>query len=588
MRTIEDIHQQFAECFNDAVIRPYAYCLSKNLAEGNICIHVDEPQNIVAVSPYKNVPSAELLQKSKLVTTNIETIAPFILQNNKLYLQRYFYYETIIVNRIKELVSIGNEKSQERMQTLIKLTAIIKQLNVPAPVNKNPELIIDWQLVAALQVLTQNFSIITGGPGTGKTTTLAKVLRILYAMEPTAKIALAAPTGKASMRMYESLKNTSIDLPADIRTKFELLKPSTIHSLLGYVYHSVNFKYNQQNKLPFDWIIIDEASMIDVPMFAKLLQAMDIHCRLILLGDKDQLASVEAGSLLGDLCLSVPAINQYSRERAEWINQFITEADRKITDGFIQEENKTLSGKITELKYSHRFTSEGGIGKLSNAILNNDIAVLQTYIESPVDTNVIIDAHYDDAVLAEFAKGYIDYIQEPDIKRAIQQLNNLRILVAVREGNKGLYAVNKKIESILQEKKWIDPENEFYHHRPIMVTKNMPELGLFNGDVGIIRNGRAYFEIADQETPQDFLPAYITNSETVFAMTIHKSQGSEFDQVLIVLPEGKDNALLTKELLYTGVTRAKKEVIIQGTGETILYASSQTVKRISGIRERLG
>jgi len=588
MRTIEDVHQQFAESFDDYFIKPYAYFLSKNLVEGNICIAIDEPKNRMAESPYKNIPTLEQLQKSKLVSIYPERIAPFILQNDKLYLHRYYYYETTIVNRIKELVNTGKEKIQERMLTLNKQAAVIKELNVPAPQNTQPELKIDWQLVAALQVLTQNFSIITGGPGTGKTTTLAKVLRILYTIEPAARIALAAPTGKASMRMYESLKNTSIELPEDIRTKFSLLKPSTIHSLLGYEYNSVNFKYNEKNTLPYEWIIVDEASMIDIPMFAKLLLAMNSQCRLILLGDKDQLASVEAGSLLGDLCLSLPQLNRFSKESADWINNFITDADRKISTEFIAEEKHTLSGKITELKYSHRFVSEGEIGKLSKAILTNDVNCLQTYVQATIHPSVIIDTQYNETTLIQFVEGYKDFIQESDTKTAIEKINNLRVLVAVRQGDRGLYEMNKKIEHILQEKKLIDTENEFYHNRPIMVTKNMPQYGLFNGDIGIIRNGRAYFQMANQDAPKDFLPAYISNAETVFAMTIHKSQGSEFDKVLIVLPEGTDNPLLTKELLYTGVTRARNEVIIQGSGDTILHAAAVTVKRDSGIRERLG
>lgn len=588
MRTIEDIHQQFAECFNDYVVKPYAYFLSKNLLEGNICIAIDEPLIRIAESPYKNVPGVEALKKSSLVSIDADAVTPFILQNNKLYLHRYYHYESIIVNRIKELVYSGNDLVTQRMEKLSQQAAIIKNLNATLPNNIHPDLKIDWQLAAALQVLTQNFSIITGGPGTGKTTTLAKVLRILYAIEPNARIALAAPTGKASMRMYESLNNTNIDLPNEIKTKFESLKPSTIHSLLGYIYNSVNFKYNSKNTLPFDWIIVDEASMIDVPMFAKLLQAMDQQARIILLGDKDQLASVEAGSLLGDLCLSVEKINQFTAEKAEWINQFITAEEHKITPAFINTENKLLAGKITELKLSHRFNSEGGIGKLSKAILNNESTILQEYIASPIDANVIIDTAYSNEVLQQFTEGYNDFIQEPNIKNAIKKLNNLRILVAVREGDRGLYAVNKKVENILQQKKLINIDSEFYHNRPIIVTKNMYEFGLFNGDVGIIRNGRAYFELANQEEPKPFLPAYITSAETVFAMTIHKSQGSEFTKVLIVLPEGTENPLLTKELLYTGVTRAKNTVTIQASGATILHAANATVKRTSGLRERLG
>ncbi len=589
MTVSNDIHFQFAECFEEKLIRPYAYFLSRNLLEGNICIPIDEPVIRRNESPYQEVCDIETLKGLKyLVTTKQEEIAPFILEGNKLYLHRYFRYESIIVNRIKELVFNGNKKSLERMELLSSKAELVYSFNADYPIQPttNDALKIDWQIVAVLQALLQDFSIITGGPGTGKTTTLAKVLAILYTVEPSARVALTAPTGKASMRMYESLTQTTLEVGDNILNLFRQLKPTTIHSLLGYQRDSVNFKYNSNNPLPFDWIIVDEASMIDVPMFAKVLDAMSDTCRIILLGDKDQLASVEAGSLLGDFCLSLNAINQFSSERADWINSFISDPNRKITTNYIHPTNSLLANNIIELKFSHRFNIEGGIGKLSNAVLTNNQTVIEEYIFHNIDANIHIDTKADDKILAKFCAGYKDFIQETDIKTALKKLNNLRVLVAVREGERGLYAINRKIELELLRLKLINIDNEFYTNRPIMVTRNMYQLGLMNGDVGIIRDGRIHFDVAG-EGIRSFLPAYLTDAETVFAMTIHKSQGSEFNDVLIVLPEGIDSPLLTRELLYTGITRAKKSVTIQGGLDSIMQAAGATVKRVSGIREKL-
>ncbi len=589
MTVSNDIHFQFAECFEEKLIRPYAYFLSRNLLEGNICIPIDEPVIRRNESPYQEVCDIETLKGLKyLVTTKQEEIAPFILEGNKLYLHRYYRYESIIVNRIKELVFNGNKKSLERMELLSSKAELVYSFNADYPIQPttNDALKIDWQIVAVLQALLQDFSIITGGPGTGKTTTLAKVLAILYTVEPSARVALTAPTGKASMRMYESLTQTTLEVGDNILNLFRQLKPTTIHSLLGYQRDSVNFKYNSNNPLPFDWIIVDEASMIDVPMFAKVLDAMSDTCRIILLGDKDQLASVEAGSLLGDFCLSLNAINQFSSERADWINSFISDPNRKITTNYIHPTNSLLANNIIELKFSHRFNIEGGIGKLSNAVLTNNQTVIEEYIFHNIDANIHIDTKADDKILAKFCAGYKDFIQETDIKTALKKLNNLRVLVAVREGERGLYAINRKIELELLRLKLINIDNEFYTNRPIMVTRNMYQLGLMNGDVGIIRDGRIHFDVAG-EGIRSFLPAYLTDAETVFAMTIHKSQGSEFNDVLIVLPEGIDSPLLTRELLYTGITRAKKSVTIQGGLDSIMQAAGATVKRVSGIREKL-
>ena len=593
METTDDIHRQFAEYFDENAIWSYAYLLSQRLTEGNICISLDDMPSNLNTTPYTNAVSAkDLLKFSNLVSKEGLNTTPFILHNDRLYFQRYFKYETSIIQKLKSLIAAETTLIADRMEQLKTYLKLIQSLNANYNINglTNKEQV-DWQLVSVLQALLNNFSIITGGPGTGKTTTLAKLLIVLYELEPDAKVALAAPTGKASMRMFESLKSSTLPFSVETKSKIDKLKPSTIHGLLGYKKESVNFKYNAENPLPYNWVVVDEASMIDVPMFSKLLEALGDNCRIILLGDKDQLASVEAGSLLGDLCQTLPSLNIFSNKSATWINEFIEDSEKKIKPEFIGVQKQLLSGHIIELKFSHRFNSQGAIGKMSRAVIEGDTEKLTTLIENSAGTNVKIDHQYTPEILESFVEGYANYIQEVDIKTALKKLNERRVLVAVRQGPRGLYVTNNFIELHLRKKGLLRPDGEFYEHKPIMVTRNMHDLGLLNGDTGIMRkddkgNLKVWFEDGLGGI-KSILPAYLNYYETAFAMTIHKSQGSEFDQVIVILPEGTSNALLTRELLYTGITRARTSITIQGEMDTIRHSVESCVQRISGITGRV-
>jgi exodeoxyribonuclease V alpha subunit len=593
MNITDDIHRQFAEYFEESAIWPYAYLLSQKLTEGNICISIDDVPASLATSPYNRaVDKKELLNYPLLITQNQINAAPFVLNNDRLYFQRYFKYETNIIEKLKSLIAAESKVVGGRLKQLESKATLIQTLQTDYKLEGlTSKEKVDWQLVAVLQALLNNFTIITGGPGTGKTTTLAKLLIVLFELEPDAKVALAAPTGKASMRMFESLKSSSLPFSPITKAKIDALKPSTIHSLLGYKNESVNFKYNTEKPLPYNWVVVDEASMIDVPMFSKLLAALGDNCRIILLGDKDQLASVEAGSLLGDLCQTLPSLNIFKSATSNWMNGFITDTARKIQPEFIGDQKQLMTGHVIELKFSHRFNSQGAIGKVSKAVIEGDVAGLNGLIGTATQGNVTFDFEYKPELLAQFVEGHANYILEPDILKALKKINELRVLVAVRESAKGMYATNRFIEEHLRKKRLLKPDGDFYENRPIMITRNMYDHGLFNGDTGILRkdakgNLKAWFEDG-QGGVKSFLPAYLNNSETVFAMTIHKSQGSEFNKVLVLLPEGTSNALLTRELLYTGITRAKENITIQGSRETIEHAVGTCVKRISGITGRI-
>ncbi len=592
MTTTNDVHQQFAEFFRDERIKPYAYLISKRMQDGHICIPTNElDENLNSIPYNKPIPSNKLRTLTEYISTRPEEILPFVLHKEHLYLHRYFSYETKILNAIKRLLDNEARERDARIAAPDKHKNLLLAFGASYDITGFPEEEkTDWQLVAAIQCVVHNFSIITGGPGTGKTTTVAKILAILFSINPAYTVALAAPTGKAAMRMAESLKQAELPVSETITNRLKSLSPNTIHRLLKFIPDSVNFKHNKSNPLPYDIVIVDEASMIDVALFAKLLDAIGPNSRIIFLGDKNQLASVEAGSLFGDLCKSLEGTNILSKESAGFINQFISDKDRKIPDSNIANLIHPLAGHSIELQKSHRFNSIGGIGKFSRAIIQNEEQTLRYFVWSNSDESVKIAPLEDTKIFETFIEGYKEFILEPDISKALQKLNHLRVLCAVREGPQGLYAVNLAIENFLNKKKLLNPDTEFYENRPVIITKNYADLKLFNGDIGIMRkdsngNMRAWFEDSDKKI-RTVMPGYITNAETVFAMTVHKSQGSEYNSVLVILPDDYGEKLLTRELLYTAVTRAKEKVIVQ-TSETILIETAKaSVKRTSGINNR--
>ena len=589
MQTLNDVHQQFASFFKSETLRPYAWLVSKKLSEGHICVSLEDIEEIGDECPlaYKSgMSDIGSLGDEPMVSTNEQEKQPFVLYNKRLYLQRYFAYESMILNRIEQFIETERLNASDRAIVMESQKGFIKQL-----FSGNEAEQTDWQMAAAVSCILNNFTVITGGPGTGKTTTVSKILAVLFNMNSDLKVALAAPTGKAAMRMAESLKAASVELNPATRDCFESLRPSTIHRLLKYIPDSPYFKHNHDNPLEYDVVIVDEASMIDVALFAKLLDAVGPDTRLILLGDKDQLASVEAGSLFGDLCQSQGSLNLFSNERAALINSFTERSERQITPIHITEPSgHPLFEHIIELRHSHRFKSDEGIGKFSRAIISDDVASIEGFIAGDPDGQVVIDPDYSQKEFEDFIQGYIAYIQEPDTRKALTKFQDLRILCAIREGEKGLYAINRKVEKYLADKGKITLKGDFYEHRPIMINSNNYSLGLFNGDIGIIRpdgNGvlKAWFETAEGEL-KAILPGLIGQAETVYAMTIHKSQGSEFNKVLIVLPDAENISILTRELLYTGVTRAKQKVVVQGKESGILQAAERRVKRASGLSER--
>lgn len=555
-----DVALQFASYFPNCV-QPCFYLLWQRLQEGHICVPKSELSGETIREVFPEFSGKDVNLKDFI--SDGSDVKPVIEYNGRLYLQRYFQYETTVVNKIKKLVSESS---------------VIPHFKEAITVGQEP----DWQKVAVAACLMSNFTIITGGPGTGKTTTVAAILNLLLTQNPKYKVALAAPTGKAAARMAESLKEHAERFPK-VKDLFLKMEPYTIHRLLGSVKKSIHFKHDSKNPLDEDIIIIDESSMIDIALFAKLLDAVKEGTRLILLGDKNQLASVEAGSLFGDLCSVPEKLNSFSKN----FIASVQDRPRNSSSLPITDTPSFLSDHIVELQKSYRFSADKGIGRLSRIVINEDTAALEAFLGSKDDV-VEIDLQYKEELFKNFALKFGDYLKEKDISAALKKMNEHRVLCALREGYFGLYEINRRIENILEGKGFIKRTNEFYNNRPIIITKNNYALGLFNGDTGIVRkddggNLKVWFEINGELT--GFAPALIGNTDTAFALTIHKSQGSEFSDILMILPD-YEAPVLTKELVYTGITRAKNYVLLQ-TDETILKNTIQrSVKRGSGLKER--
>jgi len=582
-------HHLFAQYFSKGSLAPYLHALSQKLSDGHVCIDVREPIDESITEFYPNVtPKIEL---NHLVGTPAETHKPFLLDQHLLYMQRYFKYEVAICNAIHNLIA-QEADSKNNWTDLQPLIATLF-----------PSEHLDWQFIAAIAAVQQQLTIITGGPGTGKTTTVAKILALLIAQNSQLKIALAAPTGKASARLAESLNNTNIPVSEATKTHFQALQPTTIHRLLGSIRNSIYFKHNAQNPLPYDVLIVDECSMIDIALFAKMLDAIAPTTKVILLGDKNQLSSVEAGSLFGDLCSLFEKNNTFSASFIAQTQQNFPALRSRFEHlplAPMEEIQHPLANHIVELQHSYRFKGNEDIGILSKAIIQSDLGVVENYIQQEISEQIHIDTTYNTELLNRFLQHFKYYIQHEDgtatnIQEALERFNHCRILAATRDDANGVYNLNIQAEQYLHKQGLLPSIGAYYDNKPILITENNYTLGLYNGDIGLLRKDedgvmKAHFLERDEfgnTHIKSVLPGYITKYETCFAMTIHKSQGSEFDYVFMALPKRTEHQILTRELIYTGITRAKRHATIQADAALLLQACSNTLTRTSGLKLRL-
>ncbi|MCF5224830.1 exodeoxyribonuclease V subunit alpha [Pseudomonas syringae] len=553
--------------------------------------------------------SAEALQK------------PLVLAERRLYLRRYWTYERRIAAALRRRLEQADAPPDDLPQRLNALFG---------PANSAPDAIIDWQKLACALATRRAFSIITGGPGTGKTTTVVRLLALLQAPAVQSgqplRIRFAAPTGKAAARLTESISQQvqSLDVSAEVRQKIPS-EVTTVHRLLGSRPGTRHFRHHAGNLLPLDVLVVDEASMIDLEMMANLLDALPPHARMVLLGDKDQLASVEAGAVLGDLCRDAED-GLYSPQTQTWLEAVSGEDLSKGTLRQGDAQQHPLAQQVVMLRHSRRFGQGSGIGQLARLVNQQQDQQARALLSAGSHTDLFAlalkgeqDLKFERLVLEGLGQGeqgpqgYRHYLNVLGVERpavgaelddecwtrwarsVLDAFDAFQLLCAVRKGPWGVEGLNQRITHALFNAQLIESDQQWYEGRPVLMTHNDYGLGLMNGDIGITlrlpeRDGegkqvlRVAFPRNDGSGGVRFvLPSRLNEVETVYAMTVHKSQGSEFAHTALILPEAL-NPVLTKELIYTGITRAKHWFsLIEPRQGIFEEALRRKVKRLSGL-----
>ncbi|BGI51237.1 MAG: exodeoxyribonuclease V subunit alpha [Arsenophonus endosymbiont of Ceratovacuna japonica] len=574
--------------------------LSAEIREGHVCLFIDNLDSIdsfinkkseiifklwqMAGFPSNNRIYTELKQSNAVSNKQQIVTKPLVLLNNKLYFQRMWADEGLVVDFFSH--NLLNNINEQHLKIILTYFSSLSTLNMHF-----------WQKIAIAVAVTSRISIISGGPGTGKTTIIAYLLSTLVKLSNKKLIIkLVTPTGKAAARLTESLNCILLKLNlSDFEKEFIPKQAQTIHSLLEAQLNSQFLRYNKNNQLLLDVLVIDEASMIDLYMMARIIEALPSHARIILLGDKDQLPSVEAGSVFSDLCYF--AKYGYSNKRVLQLTK-ITGCD---LSKFISNNGPEIKDIICLLRKRYRFNKQSEIGKLSIAINQDNIKYVEQLLKQKNKDIAFYSINSNDKyhkLLSDIAKYYYCYLDiiktKGDPYKIITTFNRYRLLTALREGPYGSIELNNKLEQFLYSqgkiKYSIYEYNKNYEGRPIIITKNDYSLGLFNGDIGIILKDRkkklkAYFKLHNgiiKKINLNCLPCH----ETVFAMTVHKSQGSEFEHISLVLPL-IFTPIITKELIYTAITRAKYKLTIYSDSYIFIKALMTPIKRRSGLIDRL-
>ncbi len=596
----------------DPLVRLGLAVASRAPGAGHVCVELDRIAGLVrregdgqphAFAWPDPVAWAARLRGSAVVGSgNRAEQTPLVLDGMRLYLSRYWRYQERLVAALETRASVCRDDVDTTQ-----LREGLTRLFGPVVSNEEP----DFQRIAACVAVLRNLTIITGGPGTGKTTTVVRILALLleqhrrvHADQSPLRIALAAPTGKAAARMVDAIRTSAETLQAE-HAIVDLLptSASTVHRLLGFdPRRPTRFRRNAEHPLDVDVLVVDEASMVDLALMTKLLDAVPADARVIILGDRHQLASVEAGAILGDVCGAETDMSAFSTD----FSSRVSEITGLTLPPAGPDANRGIQDCIVRLTKSRRFTTASPIGRLARAIQQGDgegaVGILTERHAGPESVSLLTvdqppqQTHHPGSHIAAMreaiVEGYRPFLTADTPESKLRALDRFRVLCAHRTGAFGVGTLNHAIFEWLRSDGNIPQDMEmssWYHSRPFIITQNDYALDVFNGDIGVIvlESGapRAYLW-ASGGGVRSLSPARLPAHETVFAMTIHKSQGSEFDDVVLVLPQ-TPSPILTRELLYTGVSRARRTVTIVGTPPVIRVASSERVQRASGIRERL-
>lgn len=520
---------------------------------------------------------------------------PLVFDGERLYLRRYWRDETVVA------ASIRARAAGTRAVDVAKVHSWLDLLFFSQRASEQP----NWQKLACAVALRGSVAIITGGPGTGKTYTVARLLALLFATAPDAarqRIALAAPTGKAAARLKQSIDKALSELAERVGEALPLRQLTermgaarTLHSLLGARPDTRSFAHHAGNPLDVDVLIIDEASMVHLEMMASLLDALPPGAMLVLLGDKDQLASVEAGAVLGDLCHDAQR-GGYNMDTADYVR---IASGETLPAEFLGSAGP-LAQQTVMLRHSRRFG--GPIGQLALAVNAGDADGAETVLRSGDNAEQVrwIEHAHQHHVVNLALEGYQPYLEllvdrpqgsthEDWVRSVLGRFEAFRILCAVREGEWGVSGLNTAIEQRLEAAGLLRRGGEWYVGRPVMVTRNDYGTGVFNGDIGLTlsdpaRPGSLRVYFMEGDAVRSVLATRLRNVETAFAMTVHKSQGSEFRHTVLVLPEDR-HGILTRELVYTGITRASVEfTLVSPSGSVLAEAVARRTHRASGLR----
>ncbi|MGD0233596.1 MAG: exodeoxyribonuclease V subunit alpha [Syntrophorhabdales bacterium] len=508
---------------------------------------------------------------------------PLILdEKHRLYLQRYWAYEGQLAG-----VLLAKARSPKRPVDEQLLRDGLQRL---FPQDDGEE--VNWQRVAALAATLNALAIISGGPGTGKTFTMAKILALMVeqAKDRNLAVALAAPTGKAAARLKGVIQEGKVNLNCSSDVKALIPEEaSTIHRLLGPT-RNAGFRFNKENPLPYDVVAIDEASMSDLPLMAKLVSALKGDARLILLGDKEQLASVEPGAVFSDICEAADA-NRFSSAFRRHV--------RRLTGDTLPgtgENLAALADSAVVLEKNYRFGSQSGIGILSGLVKGGEgkaaLELLKNGGFSDISWQDVPPASELAGALERNSLDYhANYLKAKEPVSAFALFNRFHMLCALREGPYGVSSINQAIQDFCARRGLIRREGRWYRGQPLLVIANDYRLKLFNGDIGILLDDpetgslRVFFPTEDG-TFRKVLPGKLSAYETAHAITVHKSQGSEFEHILVLLPDRRSE-VVTRELIYTAITRARKRVEVWGREEVFVEAISSRTRRVSGLKDRL-
>ena len=573
-----------------------AALVSRAVGDGHVCL----PLETVASRPVFEMLSARddrtpllvpdlgswrrSLLQSGVVSGDSST--PLVLdRHDRLYLGRYFRYELAVARGL-----LAKSSSLMKVDT-VQGASLLRRLFGPVADG------VDWQRAAAALALVKRLVVISGGPGTGKTHTVARLLALLQGMHGGGlRIGLAAPTGKAAARLQESigkvLQSAGVrDFLADLDIEIPD-RAMTLHRLLGVVPGSGRFRHDSERPLALDVLVIDEASMIDLELMAGVLDALPDQAHLILLGDRDQLASVEAGSLFGDLCRGADA---------GW-SHGLCQIMGRLTGMVLEQGVPTaapFNDAVVMLHKSYRFHDDSGIGRLARAVNRGDGRALEKILASGGTDLTLVSSTgpgQREWLAREIVARYRPLFAARHGGEALAALDRFRILCVLRQGTFGVAGVNSLVEQVLCRQGLIPPDSRWYRGRPVMILANHYGLKLYNGDIGVLwpdEQGQlmAWF-LRPDKTLRSVAPARLPRHETAWAITVHKAQGSEFEHVLLLLPgqdrgHGRYLPLLTRELLYTGITRARGNLAICSSVQTLRTAVQRRVVRFSGLADRL-